>query len=125
MREIITHRGYPSINDLIRIETGDEPNKAGASNKYNLSLFHSNQWQKIADIKFQEGSMKDEGTSINGISNESLLAIVLDRLQSYQSGSFSCRENAIAITKLEETLMWLHSRTKERINKGIEGKLTK
>ena len=34
---------------------------------------------------------------------------------------FPCRENAIAITKLEEALMWLERRTTNRIKMGIEG----
>ena len=43
--------------------------------------------------------MKEAGK--NGIHNEDLLVIVIDRLRGFQSGPFKCRENAIAITKLE------------------------
>lgn len=35
---------------------------------------------------------------------------------------FSCRENAIVITKLEEALMWLNKRTEDRKQRGVEGK---
>jgi len=34
---------------------------------------------------------------------------------------YPCRENAMAITKLDEALMWLDKRTKERSNRGVEG----
>ncbi len=34
---------------------------------------------------------------------------------------FKCRENAIAITKLEEALQWLQWRTAAREARGIEG----
>ena len=72
-----------------------------------------------AKIKFQEGPIKEYG--INGCHNEDLIAIVIDRLQNFQESSFACRENAIAITKLEEALLWLNKRTQDRRNKGIEG----
>lgn len=72
-----------------------------------------------AKIKFQEGPIKECG--INGCHNEDLIAIVIDRLQNFQESSFACRENAIAITKLEEALLWLNKRTQNRRAKGIEG----
>jgi hypothetical protein len=38
------------------------------------------------------------------------------------NGKFPCRENSIAITKLEEALMWLNKRTADRVKRGVEGK---
>lgn len=49
------------------------------------------------------------------------MAICIDRLRSFQAGPFACRENAIALTKLEESLMWLRRRTVARIKRGVEG----
>ena len=72
-----------------------------------------------AKVKFQEGPIKEHG--INGCHNEDLIAIVIDRLQSFQESNFACRENAIAITKLEEALLWLGKRTQDRKNRGVEG----
>ena len=37
------------------------------------------------------------------------------------NNKFPCRENAMAITKLDEALMWLEARTKNRITRGVEG----
>ena len=70
-------------------------------------------------IGFQNGPIQEAGT--NGISNESLLAIVEDRLSGFQSGPFACRENALALTKLQESMMWLHKRTRDRVARGVEG----
>jgi len=70
-------------------------------------------------VKFQKGPIKENG--VNGVMNEDLIAMVLDRLYSFQESQFKCRENAIAITKLEETLMWLRKRTIEREDRGVEG----
>ena len=70
-------------------------------------------------MRFQNGPIGEFG--VNGISNEALLAIVEDRLKGFQSGDYACRENALALTKLQEAMMWLHSRTRARVARGVEG----
>lgn len=75
--------------------------------------------QNCARINFQKGPIKETG--INGCHNEDLIAIVIDRLQSFQESEYKCRENAIAITKLEEALMWLNKRTQDRIKRKVVG----
>lgn len=50
-----------------------------------------------------------------------MLAIVADRLRSFQNGPYACRENAIALTKVEEAQQWLRSRTLARMRRGVEG----
>jgi hypothetical protein len=47
--------------------------------------------------------------------------MVIARLEHFQKSEFQCRENALAITKLEEALLWLRKRTMGREKKGIEG----
>ncbi|WP_207641051.1 hypothetical protein [Metaclostridioides mangenotii] len=47
--------------------------------------------------------------------------MVITRLQAFQDSPYKCRENDMAITKLEECLMWLRKRTLDRGVKGIEG----
>jgi hypothetical protein len=71
-------------------------------------------------LEFQRGGILEAG--INGITNESLLAVVIDRLEGFQSGNFACRENAIALTRIQEALMWLNKRTADRLARGVEGK---
>lgn len=73
----------------------------------------------IVTIHFQNGPIKEN--SVNGCQNEDLITIIIDRLESFQKTEFSCRENAIAITKLQEALMWLEKRTADRIARGVEG----
>ncbi len=72
-------------------------------------------------IHFQNGPVKEAG--VNGLSNEALLAVVEDRLKGFQNGPLSCRENALALTKLQECLMWLHRRTQDRVARSVEGTL--
>lgn len=50
-----------------------------------------------------------------------LIAMVMARLTSFQNSEYNCKENAMAITKLEEALLWLRSRTMEREKRGVEG----
>lgn len=57
----------------------------------------------------------------DGTTNEELLEILIDRL-SFLNGKFPCRENSCAITHLEEALMWLEKRTKDREKRAVEGK---
>lgn len=73
----------------------------------------------LGSINFQNGPIKEAG--VNGIMQEDLIAICIDRLQGFQSGQYACRENAIALTKLEEALMWLRKRTQDREDRGVEG----
>jgi hypothetical protein len=77
----------------------------------------------LGDIHFQEGPIKECG--INGVCNEDLIAMVVCRLESFQDSEFRCRENALAITKLEEALLWLRKRTMGREQRNVEGTHTK
>ena len=58
---------------------------------------------------------------MNGVCNEDLIVMAIRRLEGFQNSEFKCRENACAITKLEEALLWLRKRTMGRENRGVEG----
>ena len=73
----------------------------------------------VGEVHFQEGAIKEHG--VNGVMNEDLIAMVITRLEHFQRSDFSCRENALAITKLEEALLWLRKRTMGREKRGVEG----
>ena len=74
---------------------------------------------QLAEIHFQEGPIKESG--VNGVCNEDVISMVIARLEGFQKSEFACRENALAITKLEEALLWLRKRTMGRENRGVEG----
>lgn len=71
------------------------------------------------DINFQNGPVKEHG--VNGITNEALLAIILHRLRVLNQ-AYPCRENSLAITNIEQGLMWLEQRTRDRQKRGVEGR---
>jgi len=102
-----------------RITVVDRPGNGGACHEYKIEDSQFQGGLPFATIKFQKGPIKEAG--VNGCHQEDLIAIVIDRLQSFQAGDFACRENAIAITKLEECMMWLNKRTAERVARGVEG----
>jgi hypothetical protein len=118
MRMITEHKVNPA-NDRIIIEVTDEPGAGGANHEYRVTLPSGEAEVKSWQISFQNGPINENG--VNGLTQEVLLAIVADRLRSFQSGPYSCRENALALTKIEEAQHWLHSRTLARMQRGVEG----
>lgn len=114
MRLVTIHHGS-ELNEKLQI-AADGVGPGGASHKYEVS----GEDALMTLIQFQEGALKEVG--FNGISDEALIAIVTDRLRGFQRGKFSCRENALALTKLEEAMHWLNARTKDRMNRGVEGR---
>ena len=77
--------------------------------------------ERVGALRFQHGP-RNERDSMPGLTNEAVVAVVLDRLRDFQCGPFKCRENAIAITKLEEALLWMDKRARTRHKQGVLGK---
>jgi hypothetical protein len=130
MRNLLDHK-INGLNDALDIAVVDEPGAGGACHNYRIRGFDTDT-NPSADapdgyktrftmlpILFQNGPIKESG--VNGISQEALLAILIDRLRSFQAGPYACRDNAVALTKLEEALMWLQRRTRDRMLRGVEG----
>jgi hypothetical protein len=115
MRTIDDFKVNPA-NDQITVTVLDEPGAGNAHHKYQVMLPDGT----ITDINFQNGPISENG--VNGLTQEVLIAIVIDRIRSFQAGKFACRENALALTKLEEAQHWLLHRTRARMARGVEGK---
>jgi len=115
--EIVPHNHVGIMRDKVLIEKDLTSvwrrNDEGGSYRYAISIPGY-----VVDMQFQRGNPKDE---VNGITDESLLSVVLDRLKDTQKTKYATRENALAITKIEEALHWIHHRTLERQARGIEG----
>ena len=76
------------------------------------------------DIQFMHKA-KNEATGEfelvqSGTTNEEVIDMLIDRLNILNK-KVPCRENSLAITKLEEARMWLYKRTQEREERGVEG----
>lgn len=117
MRELTSHK-VNGLNEALKIEVLDEPGHGGACHEYKISNpdethFCGNR------ISFQNGPIAEAG--VNGISQEALLAIVEDRLLGFQSGQYATADNAEALSHVQVAMECLHRRTKERLDRGVEG----
>lgn len=73
-------------------------------------------------IQWQTGPEPEFGE--NGTTVEAVVLAALQRLRFLNEAAerkFACRQNSIAITKLEEAIFWLNDRTRERKERGVEG----
>jgi len=119
---MLTDHQVNPANDLLEITVRDEPGAGGANHVYEISGFDGNGIPKGSGyivINFQNGPIAEHG--VNGVTQEALLAIVADRLRSFQSGPYACAENADALASVEEAMASLLSRTKARTARGVEG----
>lgn len=121
-REMTNHKTN-ECNSQIEI-LAHEPSKGGAPVRYDIfgprmqvdgcgmvPSFGEN-------LKFQDGPIAD---GINGITNEVLLAILIDRLEGFQKGPYACDENQEALENVCAALAVLKSRTLKREARGVEG----
>ena len=130
MREITDHIINPA-NDRLKISVTDAPGAGGANHCYEVTGFLASDNASATTMKmpvvqmdglvvlFQNGPINEHG--VNGVTQEVLLAIVADRLKSFQAGPFACRENELALTKIQEAQHWLQQRTLERMRRGVKG----
>jgi hypothetical protein len=129
MRQLSGYAVNPA-NEKIQIQVTDEPGAGGANHRYEVTGFDtstnpSSEGEAPAGlvILFQNGTIPENG--VNGVTQEALLAIVIDRLRSFDKGPFPSRETALALTKCEEALHWLLARTRDRLDRHVEGVLAK
>lgn len=100
-------------------------NTIGAGNgRHYYEIERADTGETLAKIHFQEGARKDE-SSIAGVLEGDLLEIVRHRLQCFQKGEFATRENACALTHIEEALMWLNKRKEDRKERNVLGTYNK
>lgn len=75
--------------------------------------------KEVLKVKFQVGGTADNPR--NGVFIEDLLSLAYAKLSEYNS-KFPSRENSLALTKIEESILWLTARKVERENRGVYGK---
>ena len=118
MRELKTHivEG-DSLNHQLKIAALDEPGAGGANHRY--AIGHDT-LGTLTEFDFQNGPVAELP---NGISNEALLAIVMDRLEGFSKGPFPSAYGDSALVYVTWALNALKARTSERLARGVEGKL--
>lgn len=123
MRTLNSHIVNPA-NDKITIQVMDEPGQGGACHEYLVSLPATTVAGGVVEgcstqISFQNGPIAESG--VNGLTQEVLLAIVIDRLEGFQSGKFACQDNALALEYTRSAQKALQKRTRERMARNVEG----
>lgn len=79
--------------------------------------------QHVQTITFVRGDKEDNGKIIprvDGITHEQLLGMMIADMQ-HKNSIVPSRESSIAITKLQEALMWLGERQYQRKKAGTQG----
>lgn len=124
MEKLTTIQKREKLNDVYTV---DEKGNGGANHRYIICKQGVTTWQDGAncvgvytDIQFQNGARKLDN-SRDGVIDTDLLEIVRHRLQCFQKGEFATRENDIALTHIEEALLWLNKRVEDRIERDVLG----
>ena len=95
----------------------------GPGNAHHNYLIQRKDGKRFLYVRFQDGPIKEAG--VNGVMDENLLAIVIDRLVGFQSGPYACEENSLALSYIKQGLDALKDRTAKREARGVEGTHTK
>ncbi len=106
-------------DNLNIVEYDDTPSHGNG--RHNYIIRHKESGAILGEIHFQDGGRNTEGVR-DGVLDQDLLEIVRHRLQCFQHGEFPSREGALAITHIEEALLWLNKRKEDRKYRGVLGK---
>ncbi len=106
------------INVVSEFTTDQDGNPTGGRTEMFAGGDVDNSPIHAIDINWQDGIIGDNGQ--NGAFVEDVLEAARQRIQFFNSGKFRCRENSIAITKIEEALQWLDWRTRQRLQQDVE-----
>jgi hypothetical protein len=126
MKKLSTIQKHNNLNEVYRV---DEPGAGGACHTYAIQrnvypVGEPAETVTVAEIRFQHGAYNAEGSTI-GVLDGDLLEIVRDRLKEFNQGEYATRENACAITHIEEALMWMNKRAEDRAERGVLGTMRK
>ena len=120
MGKLSTIQKREKLNDVYPV---GEAGNGGAYHRYEIFTHTESDDEPCNDvgvIQFQDGARKLPN-SISGVLDTDLLEIVRHRLQCFQQGEFATRDNAVALTHIEEALMWMNRRVEDRIERNVLG----
>jgi hypothetical protein len=118
--EVINHLTNTTADNLKIYRVGN-PGAGGAYSKYAIKGFTDYGDTDTQLLSFQEGPIPTHG--VNGYTNEILLSLVIDRLEHFQAGPFACEENRYALESARRAITYLIDRTKDRVQRQVEGKM--
>lgn len=119
MQEITSHKSNECNNAITIVADERDAQYGNASHAYTLTFIDKEDREVQIGVDFQRGPIKEVG--VNGVTNEALIAILIDRLEGFQSGAFASDYNREALGHLMLAQQSLMARTKERVARGVEG----
>jgi len=73
------------------------------------------------NIVFCKGNKEDASVlRQEGVFSETLIQTAKEYLESVNVGEMATRETSMAITKLDEALMWMNKRAEDRVLRGVQ-----
>lgn len=82
--------------------------------------------EQTSDIRFCKGNKEDSKIPRQeGFFTETLIAVAKKYLEENNVGELASRETSMAITKLDEALMWIGKRAADRAARGVQGTYNK
>ena len=108
------------MEDFTEVIAEDEQCRVVVNDNSDAHTYRVHSESYTCGVQFQRGPVT-LNNPVNGVTSENLLAILIDRTWKLNN-RFPCRENSLAITKMEEALMWFEKRTANRKARGVEGK---
>lgn len=133
VRKLTDHYVEAKCANLI-VNVLDDPGQGGACHLYEIRGFDTESNKSCptfgsciegssdrCTILFQNGPIGESSKGANGIQHEALLSILIDRLRGFQSGPYACEANAVALEHCEKALGAMMDRTRDRMERGVEG----
>ena len=104
--------------------------RGGAASVYELLHLFPDRWSYekatfyVTKIPFISIPCPD-GCLPNGVTNEGIIAVLIDRLEGFQSGEFANEHNQKALDHLRLALEALAARHNDRVERGVVGQYVK
>jgi hypothetical protein len=108
-------RSEEIVESQFTVDRGGNP--TGGTTTINLGIAADGR-DIVLRINWQDGIVGEDGQT--GAFVEDVIEAVLQRLRFFQTSKFRCRENAVAITHIEDGLNMLDARTRKRTLQNVE-----
>lgn len=88
---------------------------------YKLTSTGLEETPNCKEINFVKGNIEGEEFRQDGIITENILAMLVEHLSSLNQGDLENKFTTNAIDKIQEALMWIEERKRDRDKRGVLG----
>lgn len=128
MKQITHHHDGHGLAEAITLNAKDAPGPGGAHHLYHAFIEVASgdpdigrRQEPVLFVQYQKGPRNEPG-STPGVLDSVLLAIVKDRMESFQAGPYASPYNARVLSGVDAALGALKDRADERAVRGVLGK---